>query len=321
MIAHRMIGARILGTGSVLPGRLVPTGEIAALAFPGRSEADLIDKSGIHTRYWHDPALHSVASVAAETVGLALHAANMGAHELRRLILTCSHGFDAVMPATANHVAARLGLRGECDCFDLNNTCMGFLTGLDLASRCVATGLGPVAVVATELCSRVCGPDEPRPYAIMGDASGAVIVGASETGGILASHLGNDGVLSDSVTLSHGNALAKFGPTHKIGGEVVDSVVGSAQRVMKQANVQMSDIDWFLFHQPNGRLWATLNEALSVPESKRISVVHEVGSVGSASIPLCLDRLTRSGQIRPGQTLLMAAVGSGLAYGAMVFRT
>lgn len=316
-----MIGARILGTGSVLPGRSVSTAEVGALAFPGRDPAELVAKSGIEHRYWHDPAVDSVASVAAQTLRLALETAGLQATDLRRIILSCSHGFDGVMPATANHVAARLGLRGECDCFDLNNTCMGFLTGLDLAARCVATGMGPVAVVATELCSRVCKPEEPRPYAIMGDASGAVIVGPSATGGVLASHLGNDGVLSDSVTLSHGNGVARFGPTHKIADEVLSSVVGSARRVLSAASVSHDAVDWFLLHQPNGNLYAQLNAALEVPEHKRLPIVHEVGSVGSASIPVCIDRLTRSGQLRPNQTVLMAAVGSGLAYGAMLFRT
>lgn len=316
-----MIGARFLGTGSVLPGRPVSTAEVGQRAFPGRDPAELIAKSGIEQRYWHDPSVDSVASVAAETVRLALESSGLQARDLRRIILSCSHGFDGVMPATANLVAARLGLRGECDCFDLNNTCMGFLSGLDLAARCVATGLGPVAVVATELCSRVCGPEEPRPYAIMGDASGAVIVGASTSGGILTSHYGNDGVLCDSVTLSHGRALARFGPTYKIANEVVGSVVASARRVLAESGITHDAVDWFLLHQPNGKLYAELNAALEVPEHKRLPVVHEIGSVGSASIPVCLDRLTRLGRLPPGQTVLMAAVGSGLAYGAMLFRT
>lgn len=322
-----MIPMRLLGTGSVLPGRRVPTDEVSAAAWPGRDPADVRARTGIDTRHWHVEG-ETVASVSAECLRRALDAAGLDATRLKRLILVNSLGFDTVMPATANRVAAALGLRNTLDCFDVSNACTGFVTGLDLGARSVATGLFPVAVVATELISRFIAPSNPRPYAILADASGAVILDRAgpDDGGLLGTWYGNDGFLGDSVTLEHNpvggeKALIQFGGSNeRITEEAVSSIAGSARKALAEAGLGVSDIDWFLLHQPNGVMFRRVAAALGVDEARTVPVVHEVGSVGSASIPLALDRLVRSGRLRPGATVLMAAVGSGLSYGAVVWK-
>src|SRR6202044_3554236 len=127
-------------------------------------------------------------------------AAGLAPEALRRIILVTSSGGDVIGPATANAVVHALGLDDRCDAFDLNNACMGFLTAFDLAARCVATGLGPVGVVAAEMASRFIRPDAARPYFVLGDAAAAAVLGAGRRGeGILGSFLSNDGAHSSTV--------------------------------------------------------------------------------------------------------------------------
>src|SRR5262249_16718663 len=159
---------RIAGTASVAPGHAVSTAELARQARPPRDPEQVEARTGIVSRHFAEPA-QTKAEVGAEALRLPLEAAGIAAARLARIIFVNSHGGDVLVPATANTVAAMLGLRGTCDCFDLNNACMGFLSAFDLAARCVATGCGPVAVVASEMGSRYITPDDPRPFLVCAD--------------------------------------------------------------------------------------------------------------------------------------------------------
>ncbi|MFV8753108.1 3-oxoacyl-ACP synthase III family protein [Nannocystaceae bacterium ST9] len=320
-----MIPVRILGSGSMLPGRAVTTAEVCSRAYPGRDPAELVERTGIHTRWWADPGT-THASLAADTLRLALADAGIAAERLVRLIQVNCTGGDTMLPATANAIGDALNLHGTCDCIDLNNACTGFLTALDLAARSVATGLGPIGVVVSELWSRHLDPSDPRSYVIFGDAAAAVILGpALGREGLRSSWLRNDGRLRGSVTLAHSGLtgsreIVRFGVSNqKITDEASEAILASARQALQLAGLTMADIDWVLPHQPNGRMLDLLVRELGVAEHKLIRVVDEIGSVGAASVPFSLDRLRRSGKLRPGDRLLLVAVGSGISYGGMVY--
>lgn len=321
-----MISAQILGTGSVLPGRAVTTEEVCARAYPDRDPAWLIDRTGIRTRYWAGPET-THASLAAAAMNLALADAGLAACDLVRLIqLNCTGG-DTMLPATANAVGDALGLQGSCDCIDLNNACTGFLSALDLAARSVATGLFPIGIVVSELWSRHLDVRDPRSYVVFGDAGAAIVLGPGRTDeGLRSSWLRNDGRLRGSVTLAHSGLtgereIVHFGVSNEqIGHEATAAVLTSARTALQLAGLTMADIDWVLPHQPNGRMLDVLAEQLDIPAHKLLRVVSDIGSVGAASIPVSLDRLWRNGKVRPGQRVLMVAVGSGISYGAVIYQ-
>src|SRR5262249_29638430 len=111
---------------------------------------------------------------------------------------------DMMFPATAALVAQELDLAGTCDAFDVANACMGFLSALDIATRSVATGLGPVGIAVAEATSRTIHPGDHRPYLVFGDAIAAAVVGrpsavADPDQGVLATFLGNDASAPDEV--------------------------------------------------------------------------------------------------------------------------
>lgn len=321
-----LIPVRILGTGSVLPGRVVTTAEVCERAYPGRDPAELVARTGIETRYWADDGT-THASLAADAMRRALASAGMHANELVRLIQVNCTGGDTLLPATANAVGDALGLHGSCDCIDLNNACTGFLSALDLAARSVATGLHPVGVVVSELWSRHLDPTDPRSYVVFGDAGAAVVLGPGRgREGLRSSWLRNDGRLRGSVTLAHAGLthepeIVRFGVSNKqITQEATAAVLKSARTALALAGVTMDEIRWVLPHQPNGRMFDMLAAELGIPAHKQLRVVGEIGSVGAASIPLSLDRLWRSGELSCGDLLLLVAVGSGISYGAMVYQ-
>ena len=105
--------------------------------------------------------------------------------------------------------------------------------------------------------------------------------------------------------------------------ELTDSAVAcigaSIDRALMRSGLSMGEIDWIVLHQPNGTMFEQVVASLGIDATRTLNVVREIGSVGAASVPTGLDRLLRSGTVRPGQRILMASVGAGTAYGAIVY--
>lgn len=320
-MAARPLPLSILGTGTVaLPS--VPTSTIAAEL--GLVEADLVRKTGIRARNMA-PVDARVGELGAAAVRAALDAAGLEAAALQRLILIHSTGGDDLAPASANHVAKELGIGRTLDCFDLNNACTGFLTALDLAARCIATGHETIAIVTVELVTRFVEPGEPRSYAIFGDGVAATIVGRPQgRGAIVGSYLRNDPADLDAIRMAHpaisgAKPILRFGDSHeRIARRGVEVVTESVAEVLQRAGLQLADIRWVVPHQPNGPLLNRMLEAVGVKPSQYVRVVDDQGSMGAASLPIGLDALLRTGQVRRGDRVLFFGVGGGASYGAMV---
>jgi 3-oxoacyl-(acyl-carrier-protein) synthase III len=321
-----LLRASILGTGTVLPGRRYSTREVLATVGQEERTESVERATGIRTRYWV-PEGTLVAPIAAEALRLALDKAGLAASDLQRIILVHSGGIDSTFPATANKVAASLGLNGSCDAFDLCNACMGFLTGLDVAARFVVTGGGPVGVVSGELTSRGIRPSDLRPYLVFGDAAAAAIIGPSRGDeGILATFLANDGSLPPDVFGHHPTLTSKreYIQFVRSAGEIFDIAFAGMKKgvegVLARAGVALHEIEWLVPHQPNGAMLDAIIKGLGVDPARVVRVVDEIGSVASASIPSGLDRLLRTRPVKAGDRILMFGVGGGVSYGGTLYR-
>ena len=320
------LSVRIAGTGSVMPGPPVTTAEMVAQV-PGTWDATRVAaRTGIAARHFVAPGT-TAAALGAAALRQALASARMPAEVVRRIIFVDSLGGDVLIPATANDVMAALEIRGACDCFDLNNACLGFLSAFDVAARGVATGQGVVAIVVAELGSRFITPDDPRPFFVFGDGAAAVVLTAGENGeGILGSVLRNRPGNAGGVVLAHpGHTGARetirfTKPNARMLDLALDLLRDSTDAVLAEAGLRLDDVEWILPHQPNGVMLDAFVRALGVDAGRVVPVVHETGSVGAASIPISLDRLMSSGRVRPGDRILMVGVGAGLSSGATLLR-
>jgi 3-oxoacyl-(acyl-carrier-protein) synthase III len=317
---------RILGTGSVLPGPPRTTAEIAVHLPVQRDVTEWERLTGIKTRHWVAPGVKK-ALLAAEALGKALDAAGLPATALRRIVLAHSGTAELMFPATANQVAAELGLAGSCDAFDVNNACMGFLSAFDIAARSVVTGLGPVGIVSAEVPSLVIRPEEHRPYLVFGDAMAAAIIGTARPGeGIIASAYGNNGTLPPDVLLESSIVTGKraYIQFRQHSGDILEIAFNAMrtgiEAVLERARMQLCDVEWVLLHQPNGSMVKHMMKRLGIDPARMVIVVHEIGSVGSASIPVSLDRLMRTRPVQSGDRILMAGVGGGVSHGAVLYR-
>jgi 3-oxoacyl-(acyl-carrier-protein) synthase III len=319
-----MIPVRILGTAAVFPGRLVTTAEVAARAVPPLDPAVIEAKTGIKTRWFAEPGT-MLSDLAARALRAAAEAAGIDVRDLRRVILTTTVGGDVIGPATVNATIHALGLDGRCDGFDLLNACTGFLSALDVGARSVATGIHPVGIVSAELSSRIIRPEEHRGWVLFGDAAAAAVLGPGRPGeGLAGMYLGNEGRLSRTVYVEHPliSREMEWVKMDLRARDVVELIVPALQKSAAAVlgGESIASVDWVLPHQPNGLMLDTLVGALGIPREKIVPVVADIGSVISASIPASLDRLLRTRPVRPGDRILMIAVGSGVSYGAALYR-
>lgn len=320
------VPVRVRGLARLLPGAPIETRPLVEASMPGRDAAELARRIGIRTRHFAGPD-ESVAEVGARVLAAALADAGLSARELRRVILVNSHAGDHPIPATINALLHRLEVDDVVGGFDLNNACTGFVSGFDAAARMVATGEGPVAVVAVELLSRFIGPSQPRSYVVLGDAAAAVVLDSdASTGALLGADFGNDGRKLHSVTLAHPGLTGKderivFGaPGPDFFQYAVSGLTTSVRAVLERAGLTPADVPHWALHQPNGELLDAFLQAFDLRESQTVRIVETAGSVGAASAALTFCRLLDRPDVRDGDLLMLAAVGAGASRGAVLWR-
>jgi 3-oxoacyl-[acyl-carrier-protein] synthase-3 len=166
---------------------------------------------------------------------------------------------------------------------------------------------------------------------LFGDGAGAVVLergeGAGETTdrGVLSVVLRTDGTKQDLLYVDGGpSTTGHVGKLRMQGNQVFrNAVVNIAEAVTTsaaEAGVALGDIDWFIPHQANQRILDGLAKRLGIDETRVISTVARHANTSAASIPLALAEGIGDGRIRPGQLLLLEAMGGGLTWGASVVR-
>ncbi len=316
--------SRITGTGSMLPARRVSNAELTAeLAARGVETSDewIVERTGIRARHFVDATLSS-SDLAVQAARHALEAAGREPGEIDLIIVATSTP-DMVFPSTACIVQRKLGIAGGA-AFDLQAVCAGFVYGLSVADSMLRTGAATKAlVIGAEVFSRILDFNDRGTCVLFGDGAGAVVLEAGDRPGILATDLHADGrhveILCVPGTVSGGRVLGD--PLMKMDGPAVFKLAvgvleATAQAVLAKAGRTSADIDWLIPHQANIRIMQGTARKLKLPMDKVIVTVDQHGNTSAASIPLALDTAVRTGRVRPGQTLLLEAVGGGLTWGA-----
>ncbi|PZP27820.1 MAG: 3-oxoacyl-ACP synthase [Roseateles depolymerans] len=316
--------SRILGTGSFLPVERVSNQQLAdRLAADGIETSDewIVERTGIRARHFAPPDQGS-SDLAFPAAQAALEAAGITAEELDLIIVATSTP-DMVFPSTACLLQRKLGVHG-CAAFDVQAVCSGFVYALSVADAMIKSGAASKAlVIGAEVFSRILDFKDRTTCVLFGDGAGAVVLGASDTPGILATELHADArhvdILCTPGTVSGGQVLGS--PLLKMDGQAVFKLaVGVldkvARSVLEKAGLTDADIDWLIPHQANIRIMQGTAKKLRMPLDKLIVTVDEHGNTSAASVPLALDAAVRSGRVKRGDTLMLEGVGGGFTWGA-----
>ena len=318
--------SRITGTGSYLPPRRLSNADLVAqLAAQGVESSDdwIVERTGIRARHFADAGVFS-SDLALQACRKALEAAGRSAADVDLIIVATSTP-DMVFPSTACILQSKLGAAGGA-AFDVQAVCSGFIYALTVADAMIRTGGARCAlVVGAEIFSRILDFQDRTTCVLFGDGAGAVVLEASEAPGILATDIHADGRHVDLLCVpGHVNGgLASGRPLLQMDGQAVFKLaVGvleeCARAVLAKADKTEADIDWLVPHQANIRIMQSTARKLKLPMDKVVVSVDQHGNTSAASIPLALDGAVRSGQIQPGQTVLLEGVGGGFAWGAVL---
>jgi len=322
------IYSRILGTGSYLPPKRLTNADLAAeLAQKGVETSDewIVERTGIRARHFAAPEVAS-SDLATEAARRAIEAAGITAADLDLIIVATSTP-DMVFPSTATMVQHKLGTAG-CPAFDVQAVCSGFIYALTVADSMIRAGSAQKAlVIGSEVFSRILDFKDRTTCVLFGDGAGAVVIGASDQPGILATDIHADGKHRDILCVpghvSGGSVLGD--PLLKMDGQAVFKLaVGvleeTARASLAKAGLQDSDIDWLIPHQANIRIMQSTAKKLKMPAEKVVVTVDQHGNTSAASIPLALDAAVRDGRIQRGQRLMLEGVGGGFTWGSVLVK-
>ena len=311
--------ARIVGTGSCLPERIMTNDEFARRL--DTSDAWIRERTGIRQRHIaaQEQTSSDLALIASRN---ALQAAGVQASDIDLIVVATSTP-DYVFPSTACLLQDKLGVKG-CAAFDLQAVCSGFVYALATADAFIRNGTTRRAlVVGAEVFSRILDWNDRGTCVLFGDGAGAVVLASGERPGIHASVLRADG--------SHAGILSV--PGNVCGGAVVGSAFlkmdgqavfkfavrvleESARETLAAAKMSLEDVDWLIPHQANVRILEATARKLGLPREKLVVTVDHHGNTSAASVPLALDEYVRAGKIRPGHKVMLQGVGGGFTWAA-----
>jgi 3-oxoacyl-[acyl-carrier-protein] synthase-3 len=317
----------VTGVGEYLPTRVVTNDDLAKII--DTSDAWIVERTGIHRR--HEAVEGETTSdLATKAAAKALAAAGRTPADVD-LIVVGTTTPDLTFPAAATMVQRKLGCPVGI-AFDVQAVCSGFVFALAVADNFVVRGQSKCClVIGAETMTRLMDWTDRGTCVLFGDGAGAVVLepgggqGTTADRGVLGVALRADGTKQDLLYVDGGpSTTGTVGKLRMQGKEVFrNAVVNISEAVIaaaKAANVELSEVDWFIPHQANQRILEGVAKRLGIASERVISTVADHANTSAASIPLAMAQGIADGRIKPGQLLLMEAMGGGLTWGAAVVR-
>ncbi len=320
------IYSRIAGTGSYLPEKVLTNKDLEK--FVDTSDQWIRERTGIRQRHIaaDDQTTVDMAELAARK---AIEAAGIAVEDIDLIILATTTP-DRVFPSTACILQQRLGVRGS-PAFDIQAVCTGFIYALDVADKYIRSGtVKNILVIGAETLSRIVDWHDRSTCILFADGAGAVVLQASDSSGILSTHIHADGSYTELLSTTGGVSMSpeKLARQEVFiqmrGNEVFKMAVNTLGRIVDEtlaANaLEKHQIDWLVPHQANIRIIQATAKKLKMSMDRVVVTVEDQGNTSAASVPLALDTAVRDGRIKRGEILLLEAFGGGFTWGSALIR-
>lgn len=313
------------------------TNEDLAKEFSGWKAYDIEQKTGIYKR--HCAAYNEIASDCATKAAKKLFEEYNIDEKTIDFLIFVTQSQDHASPTTACLIQNRLNLKPTIGAFDINLGCTGFVYALSVAKGLLATNdLNNVLILTSETLTKYIHPKDKSSRTIFGDAGAAILVSKDDKIGRF--EYGTDG--SGSEVMIKRNGSFRF-PFTKVRGVDYDDGYGSitnndffrmkgqdvfvfaaktapklVKNILLKNEMELEDIDLFIFHQANGFLLEHLRKKIKIPKEKFFVYMREVGNTVSSTIPIAMKEATQAGKVQKGMKVLIAAFGVGLSWGGTI---
>jgi 3-oxoacyl-[acyl-carrier-protein] synthase-3 len=267
----------------------------------------------------------------------------MAAEKLRKPVEALAQSLDMIIlasttpdyygvPSTACIVQHKLGARNAA-AMDVTAACTGFIYGLEAAAGLLTVDKSRkrALVIGAEVLSRITDQNDRGTAILFGDGAGAVLVERTETRnedrrGLLRTILRADGSGAESLRIKWGGSRYPYQgkedhvPRIEMDGRAVYSfavkvLTSIIVELLDEENITINDVAHIIPHQANARIVQAAAKRLGIPENKFFLNIEEYANTSAASIPIALDELNRTGEIKQGDLIMTIGFGGGLTYG------
>jgi 3-oxoacyl-[acyl-carrier-protein] synthase III len=321
------LNVAILGTSHALPKKII--GNDTFTASGAVTDEWIMARTGIRERRQAGPDEHA-SILGTQAAHGAMQQAGIGVADLDVIICTTVTP-EMLLPSTACQIQAHLGAK-KAAAFDLVAACSGFLYGAWVARGLLAASTKPqhILVANVDYITRIVTQSNVKTSVLFGDGAAAAIFSNVPHGPQLIDvEVASDGAAAELLYIPAGgsgqpftNELLESGQTSvQMNGPAlfrlaVERMTESALAILHKHGYTIDDVDVFVPHQANLRIIEAVGQRLRIAPEKVVINVDTIGNTASASIPIALDQAARSGKIKPGNLVLMAAFGGGLTWGA-----
>ena len=324
---------RMLGTGSYVPPGRLTNFDLQNMGLDTTDEW-IVQRTGVRERRVAEQDV-TTSDLACEASTRALQMAGLTARQIDLIILATVTP-DTCCPSGANWLQAKLDAP-QAVTFDVTAACSGFIFGLNVAEQYLKTGAARrVLVVAAEVMTRTVDWKDRSTCILWGDGAGAAVLAAGDKGHeILSTHLHTDGAGGQDLLLPGGGSK-----TTPISHDSVDRglhtlnmieanasfrvavrhFVDSIKESVRFNRVAIEDIDLFIPHQANLRMFMSIAKTLKVPMDRFYVTLDRYGNISSASCAIALDEAVRDGSVKDGNLVCMPVFGGGLTWGSALIR-
>jgi 3-oxoacyl-[acyl-carrier-protein] synthase-3 len=271
--------------------------------------------------------------MGAQAALLAIKYAGISLTDIDVIISACGAA-EQPIPCTAILIQKQLGLeKSGIPCFDINSTCLSFLTALDTTSYLIDAGRFQRAlIISSDIPSLGINWNDMETCTIFGDGAAACILEKS-TGShrIIASHMESHSLGSEYCRLEAGGTRMppsqpfdheRYGlfymdgkKVFKLASQVMEQ---SHKTLFKKAGLTIKDIDWVVPHQASLLAMHHIRKRLNIPTEKFVNIYTTHGNQMAASLPSALSHHVHAKKIERGQLIYLVGTGAGISVAGMI---
>ena len=335
-----MYNSKIIGLGHYVPANIVTNDDLSKVM--DTNDQWIQERTGIKERRWvQEGDGQSTFTMGLEAAKKAISNSGIKKEEID-LIVFATLSPDYYFPGPGVQVQEALEIN-TIAALDIRAQCSGFVYSISVADQFIKTGMYKnVLVIGSELQSR--GIDKSTRgrsiSVIFGDGAGAAVLTREEdpSKGILSTHIHSEG--------KHALELATEAPG--MGTRWVTDIIKdnnpedfsyrpymNGQFVFKHAvrrfsevineglqknNLEVSDIDMLIPHQANLRISQFIQKKFGLSDDQVYNNIQKYGNTTAASIPIALSEAHQQGKVKEGDTVVLAAFGSGFTWGSVIVK-
>jgi len=334
-----MYNSKIIGLGKFVPENIVTNDELSVMM--DTNDAWIQERTGIQERRWVKDSGDTTASMGVKAAKIAIERAGIDKDDID-FIVFATLSPDMYFPGPGVQVQEALDIK-TIGALDVRNQCSGFVYAISVADNFIKTGMYKnVLVIGSELHSH--GLDKTTRgrgvSVIFGDGAGAAVLTREEdtSKGILSTHLHSQGKYAEELVLIApgmgkrwvNDILADNDPEDEsyfphMNGQFVfkNAVVRFSEVIMEglmKNSLKVDDISMLIPHQANLRISQFIQRKFKLEDNQVFNNIQKYGNTTAASIPIALTEAWEESKIKEGDTVVLAAFGSGFTWGSVIIK-